>query len=276
MRAVKRIVALKLIRAGMSSQEILARFDSERQALARMNHPNVAKVLDAGADQSGRPFFVMEFVPGAPITQFADNSRLTVPQRLQLFTQACEAIAHAHTKALIHRDIKASNVLAYMADGKPHVKVIDFGIAKALTSDRLTDRTFNTERGQAIGTYESMSPEQADSSPDIDTRTDVYSLGVLLYELLAGARALRQRKTLDKAADDETAAAGLSEKWNRSNPAHGCRALGESATKIAAARRAELERAGVASFVPELEWIPMKYDVQGTGMPRQQPAGIGR
>src|SRR4029079_2569056 len=126
------------------------------------------------------PYFVMEYVPGRPITQFCDENRLSIRDRLLLFCQACDAIGHAHTKAIIHRDVKASNVLAYMHDGKPTVKVIDFGIAKALRGDRLTDASFTTGQGVVIGTYETMSPEQADGSPDIDTRTDVYSLGVLL------------------------------------------------------------------------------------------------
>src|SRR5439155_11969524 len=132
--------------------DVIARFESERQALARMDHPAVARVLDAGADDLGRPYFVMEYVPGVPITRFADDNKLSIPQRLELFIQVCEAIAHAHTKAIIHRDIKASNVLAYIHDDRPCVKVIDFGVAKALTGDRLTDMTFNTELGRTVGT----------------------------------------------------------------------------------------------------------------------------
>ena len=152
-----------------------------------MDHPNIAKVLDAGTTEAGRPYFVMEYVAGVAINNFADENRLTIEDRLLLFLEVCDAITHAHQKAIIHRDIKASNVLGFMRDGKPHVKVIDFGIAKAaLTSDRLTDMTFNTAKGMAIGTYESMSPEQAAGSPDVDTRSDVYSLGALLYLLLSG------------------------------------------------------------------------------------------
>ncbi|MCY2954924.1 MAG: serine/threonine-protein kinase, partial [Planctomycetota bacterium] len=231
---VKRTVALKLIKPGFDTAEVIARFESERQALARMDHPHVAKVLDAGADDLGRPYFVMEYVPGVPITQFADTNKLSIKQRLELFTQVCDAIAHAHTKAVIHRDIKASNVMAYMADGKPIVKVIDFGVAKALTGDRLTDRTFNTAHGQAIGTYESMSPEQADGSPDIDTRTDVYSLGVLLYELLTGAKPF-DRDTFAKAADQEIRR--IIREVDPPRPSTRLTSLGEAGTKIAAARR---------------------------------------
>src|SRR4051812_22035722 len=201
-RPVRRIVALKLVKPGLDTREVLARFEAERQALARMDHANIAKVLDAGADNLGRPYFVMEYVPGIPFTRFCDEQQLSLRARLELFCQVCDAIAHAHTKAILHRDIKASNVLAYLLDGKPLVKVIDFGIAKALTADRLTDRTFNTARGQPIGTYETMSPEQADGSADIDTRTDVYSLGVLLYELLAGAKPF-DSATLVRSADAE-------------------------------------------------------------------------
>src|SRR5262249_36715426 len=149
---MRQTVALKIIKLGINSREVIARFDSERQALARMDHPNVARVFDAGLSDDGRPYFVMEFVPGLPITQFCDANKLNINNRLKLFCQACLAIAHAHTKAIIHRDVKSSNVLAYMHDGTPTVKVIDFGIAKALTADRLTDFTFNTVHGRIIGT----------------------------------------------------------------------------------------------------------------------------
>src|SRR5262245_29658175 len=150
---IQRTVAVKIIKLGFDTREVIARFDSERQALARMDHPNVARVLDADSTEGGRPYYVMEYVPGVPITKFADDNNLTIKDRLLLFVQACDAIAHAHTKAIIHRDIKASNVLASMQDGKPMVKVIDFGVAKALAGDRLTDRTYDTEFGRVIGTY---------------------------------------------------------------------------------------------------------------------------
>ncbi len=192
---IRRTVAVKVVREGYDSAQVVARFEAERQALARMDHPHVAKVLDAGAGADGRPYFVMELVPGVAVTRFCDDRRLSLRDRLAVFLQVCDAIAHAHTKAILHRDIKDSNVLAYDADGVPWVKVIDFGIAKALTADRLSDHLEATQAGRPIGTYGSMSPEQVDGSPDVDTRTDVYALGVLLYELLCGAKPFDGRLT---------------------------------------------------------------------------------
>jgi serine/threonine protein kinase/tetratricopeptide (TPR) repeat protein len=184
---IRRRVALKLIKLGLDTRQVIARFESERQALALMQHPNVAAVYDAGATEDGRPYFVMEYVEGVPITDFCDRNRLDIPARLRLFSQACDAIQHAHQKGIIHRDVKPSNVLVTSVDGPPAVKVIDFGVAKATTA-RLTEQTFFTQHGVLIGTPAYMSPEQADPfNPDVDTRTDVYSLGVLLYELAAGA-----------------------------------------------------------------------------------------
>ena len=183
---IRRRVALKLIKLGLDTRQVIARFESERQALALMQHPNVAAVYDAGATEDGRPYFVMEYVEGVPITDYCDRNRLVIPERLRLFSQACDAIQHAHQKGLIHRDIKPSNVLVTSVDGAPAVKVIDFGVAKA-TTGRLTEQTFFTQQGVLIGTPAYMSPEQADPfNPDVDTRTDVYSLGVMLYELSAG------------------------------------------------------------------------------------------
>jgi tetratricopeptide (TPR) repeat protein len=184
---IRRRVALKIIKLGMDTKQVIARFEAERQALAMMDHPNIAKVLDAGATDTGRPYFVMELVKGIPITEYCDKNNLDTRQRLELFIDVCKAVQHAHQKGIIHRDIKPSNVMITLHDGKPVPKVIDFGIAKA-TSHRLTEKTLFTKYAQMIGTPEYMSPEQAEMSGlDIDTRTDIYSLGVLLYELLTSA-----------------------------------------------------------------------------------------
>ncbi len=199
---VRRKVALKLIKPGMDSREIIARFEAERQALALMDHPNIARVLDAGATASGRPYFVMELVKGVPITQFCDDNRLTPRERLELFTYVCQAVQHAHQKGIIHRDIKPTNVMVASHDGHPVIKVIDFGVAKAI-GQHLTERTLYTAQSQMVGTPLYMSPEQAGMSGlDIDTRTDIYSLGVLLYELLTGTTPF-DKERLKQAAFDE-------------------------------------------------------------------------
>ncbi len=183
---VKRRVALKVIKLGMDTRQVIARFEAERQALALMDHPHIARVLDAGATDSGRPYFVMELVRGEPVTEYADRKRLSPLKRLELFLQICHAVQHAHQKGIIHRDIKPSNVLVTSADNHPHVKVIDFGIAKA-TNSELTEKTLHTEFHQLVGTPVYMSPEQAErAGVDVDTRTDIYSLGVMLYEMLTG------------------------------------------------------------------------------------------
>jgi len=183
---IRRIVALKIIKWGMSTKEVIARFETERQALALMNHPNIARVFDAGATDTGRPYFVMEYVRGVRITDYCDSNKLTTTQRLELFIQVCEGVQHAHQKGVIHRDVKPSNVLVEIQDDKAVPKLIDFGVAKS-TAQHLTERTLFTQVGQMIGTPEYMSPEQADMTAlDIDTRTDVYALGMLLYELLVG------------------------------------------------------------------------------------------
>jgi len=199
---VRRRVALKVIKLGMDTKTVIARFEAERQALAMMDHPNIARVLDAGATDTGRPFFVMELVPGVPITKYCDQHNLPTPARLALFAQVCHAVQHAHQKGVIHRDLKPSNILVTLHDGEPRPKVIDFGIAKA-TQGRLTDRTLFTAFEQFIGTPAYMSPEQAEMSGiDVDTRSDIYSLGVLLYELLTGRQPF-DPKTLLQAGLDE-------------------------------------------------------------------------
>jgi eukaryotic-like serine/threonine-protein kinase len=198
-KPVRRRVALKIIKPGMDTAQVIARFEAERQALALMDHQHIAKVLEAGATNTGRPYFVMELVRGVPITEYCDRNQLTPKERLELFVPVCNAIQHAHQKGIIHRDIKPSNVLVMIYDGKPVAKVIDFGVAKA-TDQRLTERTMFTEFGQVVGTLEYMSPEQAEmGSLDIDSRSDIYSLGVVLYELLTGSTPL-QRARLRQAA----------------------------------------------------------------------------
>jgi serine/threonine-protein kinase len=193
LQPIRRDVALKIIKPGMDGKQVIARFESERQALAIMDHANIARVFDAGATSSGRPYFVMELVDGVPITRYSDSKRLTLRERIELFIQVCQAIQHAHQKGIIHRDIKPSNVLVEGQEGKPTAKVIDFGLAKALGHE-LSDATMMTNCDTVVGTLEYMSPEQAELvRPDIDTRSDVYSLGAVLYELLAGTTPLEHR-----------------------------------------------------------------------------------
>ncbi len=195
---VRRKIAIKIIKAGMDTKQVVARFEAERQALAMMDHPSLAKVFDAGATQTGRPYFVMELVKGVPITRYCDEHDLNIGQRIDLFAQVCQAVQHAHQKGIIHRDIKPTNVLVSTHDDRPLAKVIDFGIAKA-TETRLTEKTLFTDFHQLIGTPAYMSPEQADGNLDIDTRSDVYSLGVLLYELLAGSPPFDPKELRSKA-----------------------------------------------------------------------------
>jgi eukaryotic-like serine/threonine-protein kinase len=184
LQPVRRRVAIKLIKPGMDSRQVLSRFELERQALALMDHPNIAKVLDGGVADDGHPFFAMEYVKGVPITAYCDQARLTIEARLNLFVQVCQAVQHAHQKGIIHRDLKPSNILVCLYDGSPVPKVIDFGLAKAVNQP-LTEHTLYTAHGIMVGTPTYMSPEQAEfNNLDVDTRSDIYSLGVILYEIL--------------------------------------------------------------------------------------------
>ena len=197
---VKRQVAMKLIKPGMDSRAVLQRFEQERQALAILDHPNIAKVLDGGMTPSGQPFFVMELVHGLPLTKFCDDATLAPQDRLELFVPICQAVQHAHQKGIVHRDLKPSNILVTLIDGRPVPKVIDFGVAKA-TAGKLTDESPSTQFGAIIGTLEYMSPEQAGfSGEDIDTRADIYSLGVILYELLTGLRPIDAKRLEERGA----------------------------------------------------------------------------
>jgi eukaryotic-like serine/threonine-protein kinase len=251
---VKRRVALKVIKPGMDTRDVIARFEAERQALAMMDHPNIARVLDAGATDFGRPYFVMELVRGLPITEYCDKNRLTPRERLELFVSVCQAVQHAHLKGIIHRDIKPSNVLVTTHDGQPVVKVIDFGVAKAL-HQQLTDKTIYTRFAQMIGTPLYMSPEQAEMSGlDIDTRSDIYSLGVLLYELLTGSTPF-DKKRLARVAYDELIR--MIREEDPPKPSTRLSHSTESLPTIAADRRTEAAKLS-KMFRGDLDWIVMK------------------
>ena len=251
---VRRQVALKVIKPGMDSKRVIARFEAEKQALALMQHPHIAGVYDAGLTLTGRPYFIMEYVKGMPITDYCDNHKLTIEERLGLFVQVCQAVQHAHQKGIIHRDIKPSNILVSVENDRAIPKIIDFGVAKA-TGKPLTERTLATEDSQLLGTPEYMSPEQADmASEDIDTRSDIYSLGVLLYVLLTGvlpfdSDTLREGgiehiRQIIRETDPKTPSTRLS-------------SLGEEAKKVAQSRRTEISTLA-KKLHKELEWIPLK------------------
>jgi non-specific serine/threonine protein kinase/serine/threonine-protein kinase len=253
-RPVRRRVAFKLIKWGMDTKEVLARFESERQALALMNHPNIAKAFEAGSTDEGRPFFAMEYVKGVPLTEYCDVQRLDTRDRLALFIKVCEGVQHAHQKGIIHRDIKPSNILVAVEDGRPVPKIIDFGVAKA-TSQRLTERTLFTELGQWIGTPEYMSPEQAElTGLDVDTRSDVYSLGVVLYELLAGTKPFDSNE-LRTAGFDEMRRRIREEEPQR--PSTRVSSLGDASRTAAEQRRTDIHGL-TRTLRGDLDWIVMK------------------
>ncbi|MCP4204984.1 MAG: serine/threonine protein kinase [bacterium] len=275
-RPVRRRAAVKLIKWGMDTREVLARFESERQALALMNHPNIAAAYEAGATVEGRPFFAMEFVEGVPLNEYCDARRLSIRDRLELFVKVCDGLQHAHQKGVIHRDIKPSNILVAIEEGLPVPKIIDFGVAKA-TSQRLTERTLFTELGQWIGTPEYMSPEQAEiTSIDIDTRSDVYSLGAVLYELLAGGQAL------DAA---ELRSAGFDEMRRHireiepPRPSTRVSSFGNVSREVAQRRDTD-SRGLIRTLRGDLDWIVMKAmekdRTRRYGSPSELAADIGR
>ncbi len=279
---VRRMVALKLLKLGMDTRQVVARFEQERQALALMDHPNIARVFDAGATERGRPFFVMELVKGQPITDYCDRHGLSIRARLELFTQVCHAVQHAHSKGVIHRDIKPRNVLVATHDGQPLAKVIDFGIAKA-TGPRLTEKTLFTEHHAMIGTLEYMSPEQVDGALDIDTRTDVYSLGTLLYELLTGGTPFDARELIAKGyaeicriireVEPQRPSARVSGTAQAAWSAPASSEAAKSAERIASARHAEA-RELPGMLRGDLDWIVMKALDKDRGRRYPTPTGF--
>ena len=251
---VRRRVALKILKLGMDTKQLIARFEAERQALALMDHPHVAHVFDAGATKTGRPYFAMEHVAGTAITDYCDRHRLNIQQRLELFIQACEAAQHAHQKGIIHRDIKPSNVMVTLKDGAPSVKVIDFGVAKAINKE-MSEQTIYTEQGQIIGTPEYMSPEQAEMSDlDIDTRADIYSLGVLLYELLVGELPFEKKQLR---GGSFTEIQHIIREIEPPKPSNRLTMLGSRCGKIAKSRSTD-NRALRRGLRGDLDWITMK------------------
>jgi len=268
---VHRKVALKIIKAGMDTRQVIARFEAERQALALMDHPNIAKVFDAGVTETGRPYFVMELVKGVAITKYCDERRMPPRARLELFVQVCQAVQHAHTKGIIHRDLKPTNVLVALYDGKPVPKVIDFGVAKA-TGQRLTERTMFTGFGDVIGTLEYMSPEQAELNQlDVDTRSDIYSLGVLLYELLAGSTPLENKRVRNAALLEM-----LRVVREEDPPKPSARlTTTEELPSIAACRGLDPRKLG-GSIRGELDWIVMRALEKDRARRYETAAGLAR
>jgi serine/threonine protein kinase/tetratricopeptide (TPR) repeat protein len=251
---VKRLVALKLIKPGMDSGAVLARFEAERQALALMDHPHIAKVLDGGTTENGHPYFVMELVKGLPLTDYCDDCRLSVQERLNLFVHICSAVQHAHQKGIIHRDLKPSNILVTEHDGKPVPKVIDFGLAKALGATALTERTLHTAYGTVVGTPLYMAPEQVGiNALDVDTRTDIYALGAILYELLTGTTPLEKRRFKEAAWDE------IKRLIREEEPPRPSLRLSSSDALPTLAARRQTEPAKLSRLVKgDLDWIVLK------------------
>ncbi|MEO2045777.1 MAG: serine/threonine-protein kinase [Pirellulales bacterium] len=252
---IQRKVALKIVKPGIDSKEIIARFEVERQALAMMDYPNIAKVFDAGVAQTVRPYFVMELIRGLPVTKFCDKHQLSTPARLELFVQICLTVLHAHQKGIIHRDIKPTNILVTLHGDVPVPKVIDFGVAKAI-NQRLTERTVYTHMTQLIGTPIYMSPEQSEqSSEDVDTRTDIYSLGVVLYELLVGATPFLNEQLSEVSYDEMRR---IIREQEPLRPSQRLSTLDGETGATVSKRRGEAQPKLVQMMRGELDWIVMK------------------